>query len=71
MLHQALIIDAIYFVQHHATILRCNAVMDTVLIKAMPVTINHMTAILTMMKAIALVSCDSALSIVLFLNEAL
>ena len=66
VLYQGLIIDAIYFyfyVQHRATILSCNVVMDTVLIKAMPVTIDHMTAILTMMKAIAIVSCEIVPSI--------
>ena len=43
-------------VQLHATTLSCNAVMVTVLIKAMPVTIDHLTAITIMMKAFALVS---------------
>ena len=50
-------------VQLHATTLSCNAVMVTVLIKAMPVTIDHPTAITIMMKALALVSWDIALSI--------
>ena len=48
--------------QLHATTLSCNAAMVTVLIKAMPVTIDHLTAITIMMKALALVSWDIALS---------
>ena len=54
-----------YF-QLHATTLSCNAVMVTVLIKAMPVTIDHLTAITIMMKALALVSWDIALPIPFF-----
>ena len=50
-------------VQHHATTLSCNAVMVTVLIKAMPVTIDHLAALTIMMKALVLVSWDIALSI--------
>ena len=49
--------------QRHATTLSCNAVMVTVLIKAMPVTIDHLAAITIMMKTLALVSWDIALSI--------
>ena len=48
-----------YSVQPHATTLSCNAVLDLVLIKVGPVTIAHMTAIPTMMKVIALVSCNT------------
>ena len=50
---------------HHATTLSCNVVLDLVLIKVVPVTIVHMTAIPTMMKAIALIHAKLELSVLL------
>eukprot|EP00731_Ephydatia_muelleri_P019704 Em0012g529a len=49
----------------HATTLSCNAVLDLVLIKVVPVTIVYMTAIPTMMKVIALIHAKLELFVLL------